>query len=229
VTRLRGKIVVPGDPLPEEVRGPEEYLVKTGKTVTPAVVGLLEPGSKPSFVPLTSIYIPSPGDIVIGLIESQGVMNWFVDINSPYQAILNIQDFLKRQYNPAIDDLSRFLQIGDYVVAKVQSFDRTRNPVLTVAEEGLGRIVEGKVVEVSPAKVPRVIGRKGSMVNSLKELTGCDFLVAVNGRIHVKCPNEDVEAIAILAIKMIEREAHTVGLTNRVKRFIEEERKLRGV
>jgi exosome complex component RRP4 len=67
------------------------------------------------------------------------------------------------------------------------------------------------------------------MVNTLKELTGCDLLVAVNGRIHVKCPNEDVEAVAILAIKMIEREAHTTGLTNRVKRFIEEERRLRGV
>lgn len=227
--RLRGRIVVPGDRLPPDVKGPEEYLVRVGDSVTPAVVGLLESGSKPSFVPLTSIYVPSPGDVVIGLIESQGVMNWFVDINSPYQAILNVQDFLKRQYNPATDDLSRFLQIGDYIIAKVQSFDRTRNPVLTVSEEGLGRVVEGKVVEISPAKVPRVIGRKGSMVNSLKELTGCDILVAVNGRIHVKCPNEDLEAIAILAIKMIEREAHTTGLTNRVKRFVEEERRLRGV
>lgn len=224
------RIAAPGDELDPKVEVKEPYVVEVGGRKIATVVGLLDyKGQKPSYIPLEAVYIPKPGDIVIGLVTGIGVTNWFLDINSPYQAVLNIQDFLGRPFNPATDDPGRLLRIGDYVKAKVLAFDRTRNPLLTVQEEGLGRITEGKVVSISPAKVPRVIGRKGSMLNMIQEETGCEVFVAVNGRVHVKCDNEDLEDIVVVAVKMIEREAHKTGLTDRIRRLIREERIVRGV
>ncbi len=224
------RIVAPGDELDPKVEAKEPYVVEVGGRKIATVIGLLDyKGQKPSYIPLEAVYIPKPGDVVIGLVTGIGVTNWFLDINSPYQAVLNIQDFLGRPFNPATDDPGRLLRIGDYVKAKVLAFDRTRNPLLTVQEEGLGRITEGKVVTISPAKVPRVIGRKGSMLNMIQEETGCEVFVAVNGRVHVKCENEDLEDIVIVAVKMIEREAHKIGLTDRIRRLIREERVVRGV
>lgn len=228
---LEGKrIVVPGERLPEGVvvKDPSYVYEYDGKVVA-AVVGVLEEKEKPVFVPLQTIYVPKPGDIVIGLVSSVAIMNWYVDINSPYVAVLNAQDFLGRPFNPQQDELVKYLQVGDYVKAKVVSFDRARNPLLTVREEGLGKITEGKILEIQPAKVARVIGRKGSMLDMLKTETGCDIFVAVNGRIHVKCANRDMEPIVAAAVKMIEEKAHTSGLTEKVRKYINELKLVRGV
>ena len=227
------RIVVPGDRLPPNVTVRErehEYVYEINGVKYAAVVGLLdERGEKPVFIPLQSIYVPKPGDIVIGLVVSVGIMNWSVDINSPYTAILTAQDYLGRPYNPQIDDLSSYLPVGTYIKAKVVAFDRSRNPLLTVNGEGLGRISEGKIVEIDPAKVPRVIGKKGSMLEMLKSETGCSIFVSVNGRIHIKCQEPAMEPILVLAIKMIESQAHLSGLTDRVKKYIEELKIVRGV
>ncbi len=223
-------IVAPGDTLPDDVQGKEPYVIDIGGKKVATVVGLLDlRGEKPNFIPLLHVYVPKPGDVVIGLVSSIGVMNWFVDINSPYAAVLTAQDFLGRPYNPLTDDLTRYLKVGDYIKAKVVAFDRSRNPLLTVNGEGLGKITEGKIVEIQPAKVPRVIGKKKSMLNMLESETGCQIFVAVNGRIHILCPNKDLESIMVLAIKMIEREAHTVGLTERVQKYIQELKKIKGI
>lgn len=227
------RIVVPGEPLPPNVvvRDREhEYVYERDGRKYAAVIGVLEERSGTTvFIPLQSIYIPRPGDIVIGLVVSVGILNWYVDINSPYTAVLTVSDYLGRPYNPQVDDLSKYLPVGTYLKAKIAAFDKTRNPLLTIQEEGLGRISEGKIVEIDPAKIPRVIGKKGSMLNMLKEETGCDIFAAVNGRIHVRCPNPEMEPIIVLAIRMIEEQAHTFGLTDRVKRYIEELKVARGV
>jgi exosome complex component RRP4 len=225
------RLVLPGEPLSLDVEAREPYIYRASDgSLRAAVPGLLDKrGDKEVFIPLEGVYIPKPGDIVIGLVSGVGVTNWFVDINSPYTAILNVQDFLGRPFNPATDELSRFLSVGDYVKAKVAAFDRTRSPLLTVQGQGLGKITEGKVVEISPARIPRVIGRKGSMLEVLTKETECEIFAAVNGRVHIKCPNRDMEAIAILAIKTIEREAFTSGLTARIRKLIEEEKLVRGV
>jgi len=84
-------------------------------------------------------------------------------------------------------------------------------------------------VEIEPCKVGRVIGKKKSMMNMLIEQTKCEVFVGNNGRILLKCPNLELEYIAILAIKKIENEAHTTGLTERIKEFIIEEKVKRGL
>ncbi|MEB3816497.1 MAG: exosome complex RNA-binding protein Rrp4 [Desulfurococcales archaeon] len=225
------RLVLPGEILGSNVDAKEPYVYRDEQgSVRAAVAGLLDKrDEREVFIPLEGVYIPKPGDIVIGLISGVGVTNWFVDINSPYTAVLNVQDLLGRPFNPQLDELSRYLNVGDYIKAKVVAFDRTRNPLLSVQGQGLGRIVEGKVIEISPTRIPRVIGRKGSMLEVLTKETGCEVYAAVNGRIHVKCPNREMEAIVILAIKTIEREAFTTGLTARIRKLIEEEKIVRGV
>lgn len=224
------RIVVPGERLPEGVEVREPYVIEEGGALIATVMGILDThGEKPNFIPLQTVYVPKPGDVVIGMIQSIGVMNWQVDINSPYIAVLNAQDFLGRPYNPLTDDLTQYLAVGDYIKAKVVAFDRSRSPLLTVQEKGLGKITEGKIVEIQAAKIPRVIGKKRSMISMLEEELGCEIFAAVNGRIHIKCSDKERESILVLAIKMIEREAHKVGLTARVQEYIEELKKVKGV
>ncbi len=228
-------IVLPGDVLAEgDDVEPGIYIERVGKKLIATITGIavvedLGDKKKVSIIPLEGAYIPKPGDIVIGLVKDIGITHWEVDIASPYKGILTVQEVLDRPFNPATDSLKKYLDVGDYIVAKVVAFDRARDPLLTIKGEGLGRISEGAIVEIKPSRVPRVIGRKGSMVNMLMKETGCSILVGQNGRILVRCPNKDLEEVVILSIKKIEAEAHTSGLTERVRAFIREERSRRGV
>ena len=225
-------IVVPGQLLAEgpDVEPASPFVEKRGDRLYSTILGLADvQDGKIGVIPLEGPYIPKPGDIVIGLIVDAGVTHWEVDIRSPYKGILTVQEALDKPFNPATDDLLRYYQIGDYIVAKVVSFDRTHDPYLTVKGKGLGKIVTGSIVEIKPSRVPRVIGKKASMINMLTGMTGCNIVVGQNGRILVQCQNRDLEEILVLAIKKIEREAHIPGLTDRVRAFIEEEMKRRGV
>ena len=67
------------------------------------------------------------------------------------------------------------------------------------------------------------------MLDMLKSETGCNIFVSVNGRVHIKCSEPAMEPILVLALKMIESQAHLSGLTDRVKKYIEELKIVRGV
>jgi len=229
-------IVVPGDLIAEgdDVEVESLFIEKRGKKFYATITGLVsveqaEEKYRINIIPLEGAYIPRPGDIVIGLVEDIGLTHWEIDISSPYKGILTVQEALDKPFNPVTDSLKRYLDVGDYVVAKVIAFDRARDPLLTIKGKGLGRVTEGSIIEIKPSRVPRVIGKKGSMVNMLMKETGCEILVGQNGRILVKCPSKDIEEVLILSIKKIEAEAHTTGLTERVREFIRKEREKRGV
>ena len=80
------------------------------------------------------------------------------------------------------------------------------------------------MVEISPAKIPRVLGRKGSMLKVIEEKTGCTLAVGQNGRILVWGDDPQRVNLAVKAVLMIEREAHTSGLTDRVALMLEKEK-----
>ncbi len=226
------ELVVPGQLLAEgEFKvGTPNYVYRVGSKYYSAVVGLAEITEESlAVIPLEGFYYPSPGDIVIGVIRNVGITSWEVDIRAPFPATLYAADFLGRPINPAKEDLSDYLNIGDVILAKVDVFDRTRDPILTTKGKGLGKVTKGSVIEISPVKVPRVIGKKGSMHQTLESETGCKITVAKNGRILVECPNKQLEEIVVLAIRKIEREAHIPGLTDRIKEFILKEKVRRGL
>ncbi|MEM0340205.1 MAG: exosome complex RNA-binding protein Rrp4 [Acidilobaceae archaeon] len=231
MSKLYGKMVFPGEEVDARAQAKQPYVIQVDKTKVATVLGMIveREGGEIGFVVLSSVYVPEPGDIVIGLVESFGLTYWQVDISSPYTAILLAQDLLGRSPNPASDDLSKLLRPGDYIKAKVSLFDKTRQPLLTVQGEDLGKITSGTVIEIQHNKIPRVIGKKRSMLTLLEEKTECKIYPAVNGRIHIECPSSAHEIVAITAIKFIEKEAHTSGLTERVSRLIEEEKRARGI
>lgn len=224
------QIVRPGDLLAEgeDVKG-GDYTYRVGNKIYASILGLANvDDGVVSIIPLEGMNVPKEGDVVIGLITSVGITNWIVDIRGPYKAILNANEALE-SFNPITDDLRKYLDVGDYIIAKIIVFDRTRNPLLTIKGKGLGKITEGKVIDVKPSRVPRIIGKRKAMLNILIEQTKCTIIVGQNGRIWIRCPNEELENILVRAIRKIEAEAHIPGLTERVKRFIEEEKRRLGI
>ena len=231
------QVVVPGDIVASgdlDIETPYFLQRLDDGRIMATITGLIdveesEDRAKIRLIPLKGRYIPKEGDIVIGIVADVGLTAWFLDIRAPFPGILNASDYLGRPFNPASDNLRKYLDIGDVVIAKIAQFDRTRDPVLTVQDKGLGKVIEGSLIEIEPSRVPRVIGKKRSMINMLTESTSCQIIVGNNGRILLKCPNSEIEAITILAIKKIEEEAHTTGLTERIREFIIEQKVKRGL
>jgi exosome complex component RRP4 len=104
-------------------------------------------------------------------------------------------------------------------------YDRTTEPSLTTVGPELGQIRGGFLLEIAVPKIPRLIGKAGSMIKLLNTLTSCKIFVAQNGVVWIKGRKVDEERILIKAIEKIENEAHTIGLTDRVKEFVENEMK----
>jgi exosome complex component RRP4 len=119
--------------------------------------------------------------------------------------------------------------IGDILITKIISADRLNKPELTTVGKYLGKRTNGIVISIDTPKIPRVIGRSGSMIKLLKNMTKCHIFVTQNGRIWLKGEDSAHEKLLIDAIKKIEKEAHTVGLTDRMSEYIENEKKKRGI
>lgn len=232
-TILKRVIMLPGDAVSlspsSEIVDQYGCLIKEKDVNIVTIVSLLdmeEVGDRIRYrlIPLRFRYTPKEGDIVIGIVRDVSVTSWIVDINAPYYAILNSSDYLGRPFNPATENIRKYLDVGDVILAKVMQFDRTRNPILTTQDKDLGKVVEGSLIEIEPSKVARVIGKRRSMISMLEELTQCKIIVGNNGRIILRCPSSEHEYIAVLAIKKIEKESHTLGLTERIRSFIIEEK-----
>jgi exosome complex component RRP4 len=219
------EIVTPGDLLAEGNYAAGNNTYKADAKIYASRIGLVEyRGRKVQVVALNTFYFPSVGDLVIGKIVEVNLHGWTVDINSPYKANLKASEALNRPFRPQRDELSDFLDVGDLVLAEVVSYDRTRDPNLTIREPRLGKLVHGQIIRVSPAKIPRIIGRKGSMITMLKKETKCNIMVGQNGLVYISGRNREDERIAALAVQKIEHGAHTSGLTERVTEMVRKER-----
>jgi len=221
----RRQLVTPGDLLAEDQYIAGENTYKEDDKIYASRIGVVEyQDKKVNVVALRAFYVPRVGDTVIGTIVEVGFNGWMVDINSPYLALLRASDVLSRPFKPQKDDLSEVLDVGDLVIAKIIAYDRAHNPQLTVSEPGLGKITRGQVVKVTPTKIPRVIGRKGSMVSMIKQETGCHIILGHNGIILITGKSLENEQLAIMAIRKIEEESHTTGLTDRIVQMIKKEK-----
>lgn len=228
------QIVRPGDCLavldkeesiPEkEIRYlPDRHVYIRGNRVYSDVVGVVNVNEGSiNVVPLEGVYIPRKDDAVIGIVADVGLSHWVIDIRAPYKAILPAGDVIEG-FNPVTHNLRNYLDVGDYVLAKIATLDRLRDPLLTVKGKGLGKIVDGFVIEIKPSKVARVIGKRGSMYNVLTGMTKCELVVGMNGYLWAKCPDERALEVLIKAIRIIENKAHMRGLTEEIKLFIESE------
>ena len=219
------QLVTPGELLAEgEYQAGENTYVEAGK-IYASRIGLVDLDTKRvNVVALRAFYAPKVGDIVIGSVIEVGFNGWTVDIKAPYTAMLRASDVLSRPFKPQNDELSQVLDQGDLIVAKIASYDRAHDPQLTVGEPGLGKITRGQLMHITPTKIPRVIGRKGSMISMIKQETNCQIILGLNGVILVTGKNTIDEDLAMKAIKKIEEESHTTGLTDRITKLLKEEK-----
>jgi exosome complex component RRP4 len=170
-----------------------------------------------SVVPLAGQYIPVTGDLVVGKIVDVGASNWLVDINSPYPSPLHVNEV---PWRVEFGETRKFMTVGDIVLLMIVGVDETKRIRVSMQEHGLRKLTGGMVIEVSPSKVPRVIGKNGSMIQMLKNMTSCRIYVGQNGRIWIDGELDSIVR-AVQAIKMIEDEAHSQGLTEKVKALLE--------
>jgi exosome complex component RRP4 len=223
------QLVTPGEMLAEGDYSAGNNTYAENSKIYAARIGLADCNNKQvNVVALRSFSFPKVGDVVIGTVLEVGFNGWTVDIKAPYTALLRASDVLSRPFKPQNDELSQVLCGGDLIVAKVASYDRAHDPQLTVGEPGLGKITRGQIIQVTPSKIPRVIGKKGSMISMIKQETNCQIILGLNGVILVTGKNPGDEELALAAIQKIEDESHTSGLTDRITQFLKEEKEKTG-
>ena len=216
------ELVVPGQLIAEGDYQVYEGAFREDKQIYASVVGLADlRGQNIRIIPLQGGYIPKQGDVVIGVVVDSHYSGWILDINSPYTGNLFVSDLLRRKVDLVREDISQYLSMRDVVIAGVKDVNERMRVQLEAGEPGMGRVEGGKLVEISPMKIPRVIGRKGSMLKTLQNVGQCRIEVGQNGRIMIWGKNPRMTNAVIEALLMIEREAHTSGLTDRVHLMLE--------
>lgn len=217
------QLVYPGDLIATVDESVEGAVYLEGNRYRSLSIGLVEfRNNAIVVVPLGGIYKPKPGDLVVGYIVDVLATGWEVDVKAFLPAILPLGEATTRHVDLETTPLTSLLNIGDVVLARVKDVDLTDEYpiVLTLKDEKLGKIETGAIVEITPAKIPRVVGKGKSMLGVLSE-TGCDIAVGQNGRIWIKCKSHMDEVFLSELIKKIERESHVAGLTDRVREAIE--------
>jgi len=219
------QIVIPGEAVGGPGLKPGPGTFKSGSQILAAQLGVrTEHEGLVSVIPLNGRYLPQRGDAVIGEITDQGPSHWLVDINAPYPAPLHATE---SPWRVEFGDTGRYLKVGDAILAFVLSVDEIKRIQLTMQDRDARKISGGMLMEISPTKVPRLIGKQGSMISMIKDLTHTRIYVGQNGRIWIDGP-EAGAAVAVRAIRLIEERAQAVGLTEAVRDLLERETRVPG-
>jgi len=217
------KVVIPGEVIFEgDDYLPGEGTEKRGDEIVAIRYGLAEESKKlVKVIPLSGVYLPRRGNVVIGKVENITFNGWVIDINTADGAFLSLME-VPRYVNK--DDLEEVFMIGDMVVAKIGSINK-RGIDLTVKLKGLGRLDKGIIISINSNKVPRIIGKEGSMISLIKDETKCRITVGQNGLIWISGDKVEDELFAKKAILHVAEKSFMSGLTDEMKSWLEEEKK----
>jgi exosome complex component RRP4 len=191
-------IILPGEALPKMPSRAHEVIEEDGRFIA-TVIGMYD-DEKGTFWPLEGVWYPMRDEIVIGIVEEAKLNSYTVNLNSLYKGII-------------IAKYSSKLFAGDVIEAQVRDLDETKTVVLMHARKLSG----GKMMSIKPSKVHRILGREDTMIREITEGTQSMINVGMNGVIWIK--GGDVQK-ATEAIMKIEEEAHTSGLTERIKSML---------
>ncbi len=215
------EIVTPGEVVAEGIDYlPAEGTFREENKIISSKLGLVNvSGRLIKIIPLSGKYLPNPEDTIIGKVTDITISGWRVDLNSAYHAMLSMKEATPR-YIPRGADLTKYFTVGDYLLTKIINVTSQNLVDLTMKGPGLKKLGEGRIIAINTNKVPRVIGKAGSMVSLIKSLTNCNIIVGQNGVVWLSGePKEEIRAVK--AIRLIEAEAHIPGLTERVQKLLE--------
>jgi len=193
--------------------------IENGK-IYAETIGVLSNNSEYiNVIPLEGRYDAVKGDFVIGIVEEPLASSWLVDIKAPYPALLHVNEV---PWDVEFNETEKFLNKGDSIMAKVLQVDMEKKLQITLNDRNLYKIKGGHIIDVEPSKVPRVIGKKGSMISLLKKYSRCRIFVGQNGRIWISGDDEGIRKV-IQTIKKIEKESLSYGLTNKIEEMLKKD------
>jgi len=197
------RIVLPGEKIADgRLNVPQTFV--EGDATYAAVIGMMDEEGR--YIPLETRYKAVVGDVVVGMVTDVRHAGYEVDLNLPEGGFIPTRD------------IRISLQLGDFVICRVKSV----NEVGDIDLGEVRRLPKGKIIEFPSAKVPRLIGRKSSMLMLLKEHAGGDLMVGNNGYVWMS-EKSDIPLL-LKALKLIERKAHKSGLTDEVANLLVKER-----
>jgi len=212
--------VLPGDFITTAPLRLQDNVVLEGKRVIATSIGLSDVSADSvRVIPLTGVYLPKIDDLVIGTIQYIFGNSWFADINSCYQGMLLGQDVFGRGSYPTTSEMKERLEKGDIIYAKIANSDRQREPLISIADENLGKIDSGELIKISPTKIPRLTG---SVIQTIEASTNATITVGQNGLIILKCDNSTGLKKSIASIKMIGMAQYDANLEEKIQKFLDE-------
>tara|TARA_Y100000310_G_scaffold30319_1_gene28840 strand:+ start:1909 stop:2607 length:699 start_codon:yes stop_codon:yes gene_type:complete len=214
-------VVVPGEVLAtgmDNLPGIGTY--RDGENIIASKLGLVNlDGRTIKLISLSGRYIPKKFDTILCKVTDVNISSWTLDTSSPYHAMLSLKEATS-EFIARGADLKQYYDIGDNLVCKIVNVTSQKLMDVTMKGPGLRKLSGGRIIEVSSNKVPRIIGKEGSMVSMIKEITNCNISIGQNGVVWIDGTPEG-ELLAIKAIRKIEAESHLVGLTDNIKSFLD--------
>ena len=217
------EIVIPSQFLGEikNKKAGKGTFIENGK-IYAEILGVLNNNSNYiNVISLKGRYDPTEKDFVIGIVLEAMQSSWLVDINAAYPALLHVNEV---PWDIDFGETERYLNKGDSIMAKVLQVDQEKKLQITLKDRNLYKIQGGCIFNVEPSKVPRIIGKKGSMISLLKKYTKCRIFVGQNGRIWIDGDEEGINKV-IKTIEMIEDESLSYGLTNKIEELLKKDTK----
>lgn len=212
------KMVIPGETI---VTG-EDYLpgegcYREGEEIVAARFGLAEISDRMiKVIAISGTYTPRRGNSIIATVVDITFNGWLLDFGGPQNAFLSVSE-VPRYVNR--NELREHFDFGDSVVCKVWDV-KARGVDVSVKMRGFGKIEGGLIVEINPNKVPRIIGKEGSMVNLIKDSTKCEITVGQNGKVWIKGSKAEDEIKTKKIVEFIAENSTTAGLTEKVEDYI---------
>ncbi len=217
------KLVIPGEVVAKGNFRSWSNVLKKGEEYLSIFVGRAEVGGgRVRVVRLSGPYIPKVGDFVIGMVTDVQPLAATIDINSYVNGYIMANAFFKRRIDPSRFDLSKKVNLGDLIAAKVQRIERGKDVYLQPDQKWK---VEGDAVfYISPAKAHYIYTSRSRIPSKIKELTGAEIRLGANGVVVVKGELKKIEMVK-RALDVIESKYDLNGLYNEIIRVLSKDGK----
>ena len=214
------QIVVPGETI---VSGneflPGDGAYRDGADVVAERYGLANISEKHvRVVPISGAYYPRRGNTIIATVVDITFNGWLLDFGGAQNAFLPVSE-VPRYVNK--NEMREFLDFGESVIVKVWDV-KSRGIDASMKMRGFGKIEGGMIISVSSNRVPRIIGKEGSMVRMIKDATKCNITVGQNGKVWISGNKIEDEIATKKVIEFIAENATISGLTLKTENFIKE-------
>lgn len=218
MTDEKRDIVIPSQLLgdADKLKAGRGTFIENGKIYAEKLGILSKKSDYVNIIPLKGRYDAIEGDFVIGIVEEPLSSSWLVDINAPYPALLHINEV---PWDIEFGETDKYLNYGDAIMAKILEVNIEKKLQITLKDRNLYKIKGGYITYIEPSKVPRLIGKQGSMISLLKKYSNCRIFIGKNGRIWIDGKDDSIVKV-IQAINIVENESTSFGLTDKIENLL---------